>query len=131
MPVAVNREIDALTCEAYNDDPTRVRRVASLMPADDAFDSSVVILKALSDPMRARILYALTLEPLCVCELATLLDVSMPAISHHLKILLASGILRVRKQGKFACYYFRDDHEGQMLAALLQELNHSRSRSQC
>ena len=122
MQTILERDIETLTCDAYNDDPTRVRRVAKAMPPDDAFDKVSVVLKALADPMRTRILYALTQESLCVCELATLLNVTMPAISHHLKILMASGLLRVRKQGKFACYAFRDEHEGVLLGALLAEL---------
>jgi ArsR family transcriptional regulator len=120
------RNIEELTCDAYNDDPTRVRRVARQMPSDDAFDRVGVLLKAMADPMRARILYALTMEPLCVCELASLLDVSMPAVSHHLKILTASGLLKIRKEGKFACYYLRDGHLDGTLGALLHDLTQSK-----
>ncbi len=122
MPALLERDLDQLTCDAYNDDPTRVRRVARLMPPDDAFDHATVMLKALADPVRARILYALTHEALCVCELATLLDMSLPAVSHHLKLLATAGMLRVRKQGKFACYYLRDEHQGTTLGALLADL---------
>jgi DNA-binding transcriptional ArsR family regulator len=122
MPALLERNLDQLTCDAYNDDPTRVRRVARLMPPDDTFDRATIILKAMADPVRARILYALTQEALCVCELATLLDMSLPAVSHHLKLLTTAGMLRVRKQGKFACYYLRDEHQGTMLGALLAEL---------
>ena len=123
MPALLKRDLDQLTCDAYNDDPTRVRRVARLMPSDDAFDRATVMLKAMADPVRARILYALTQEALCVCELSVLLDMSMPAVSHHLKLLTTAGLLRVRKEGKFACYYFRDEHKGAMLGALLADLS--------
>ncbi len=122
MSTLLERDLDQLTCDAYNDDPTRVRRVARLMPKDDAFDQATVMLKAMADPVRARILYALTQEPLCVCELATLLGMSLPAVSHHLKLLTTAGMLRVRKQGKFTCYYLRDEHQGTTLGALLADL---------
>lgn len=123
MPALLERDLDQLTCDAYNDDPIRVRRVAKLMPKDDAFDRATVMLKAMADPVRARILYALTQEALCVCELSVLLDMSMPAVSHHLKLLTTAGLLTVRKEGKFACYYFRDEHKGAMLGALLADLS--------
>ena len=119
---ATERNIETLTCDAYNDDPTRVRRVARIMPSDNTFDTAGVLLKAIADPVRARILFALTVEPLCVCELAALLEMSMPAISHHLKILALSGLLKVKKQGKFACYYFKDAHFGRTLTTLISDL---------
>ena len=73
----LERNIEELTCDAYNDDPTRVRRVARVMPSANAFERASVLLKAVADPVRARILYALMQEPLCVCELATLLEMSL------------------------------------------------------
>ncbi|HZP82031.1 MAG TPA: metalloregulator ArsR/SmtB family transcription factor [Chthonomonadaceae bacterium] len=122
MPDILERNIEEITCEAYNDDPTRVRRVARVMPDDDAFETASVLLKAIADPVRARILYALTLEPLCVCELATLLAMSMSAVSHHLKVLTLSGLLKVKKEGKFACYYFKDEHLANTLVTLVRDL---------
>lgn len=111
MPNLEKRRIDELSCECYNDDPTRVRRVAKKMPQEDSFDRVIVLTKAIADPVRLRILYALAIESLCVCELSRLLDMSLPAISHHLKVLTLSGLLKVRKEGKLACYYFRDERQ--------------------
>lgn len=123
MPASLERNIENLTCDAYNDDPTRVRRVAKEMPPAEAFERAAILLKAMADPVRARILYALTVEPLCVCELATLLGMTMPAVSHHLRILSTSGVLTVRKEGKFACYYLREEHLDGVLGALFGDLN--------
>jgi ArsR family transcriptional regulator len=119
MPDVLHRNIEEITCDAYNDDPTRVRRVARVMPDDVAFETAIGLLKAMADPVRGRILFALTVEPLCVCELATLLAMSMPAVSHHLKVLSLSGLLKVRKEGKFACYYFTNERAAETLTALL------------
>lgn len=122
MPAVLERNTETLTCDAYNDDPTRVRRVARVMPPDAAFDTACVLLKAIADPVRARILFALTVEALCVCELATLLTMSMPAVSHHLKVLTLSGLLQVQKKGKFACYHFKDAHLSNTLTLLISDL---------
>ena len=119
MPELLERDIEELTCDAYNDDPNRVRRVARVMPSGDAFEAARVMLKAIADPVRARILFALTVERLCVCELATLLDMSMPAVSHHLKILTLSGLLKVKKEGKFACYFIQNEQVKEILTTLL------------
>lgn len=122
MPDVLERNIEEITCDAYYDDPTRVRRVARIMPPDAAFETASIVLKAIADPTRARILFALTQAPLCVCELSVLLCMSMPAISHHLKVLTLSGLLKVKKEGKFACYYFKDEHQGKTLATLISDL---------
>jgi DNA-binding transcriptional ArsR family regulator len=119
MPSVLERNVEELTCDAYNDDPSRVRRVARVMPPDAAFETASAFLKAMADPVRARILFALTVEPLCVCELATLLAMSMPAVSHHLKVLTLTGLLKARKVGKFACYRVTDDRVTQTLTALV------------
>ena len=117
------RPIEEIVCDAYNEDPTRVQRVARRMPSDEAFENGSMLLKAMADPVRLRILYALTQQPLYVCELATLLDSSPPAISYHLRILLLSGLVKVRKEGKFACYYLHDKHLESTLRLLVEELS--------
>lgn len=126
MPVVLELNIEELTCDAYNDDPTRVRRVARVMPPADSFEKTSLLLKAMADPVRLRILYALTQEPLCVCELATLLAMSLPAVSHHLKLLSLAGFLKVRKEGKFACYYLRNEHLEGTLGTLVSDLGQAK-----
>src|SRR5215471_12454559 len=119
---AVKAKAREVTCDAYNDDPQRVGRVYERMPSDRAFERMSPMLRAMADPVRARILYALTIEPLCVCELSRLLEMSMPAVSHHLRILTMTGLLKVRKEGKFACYYLQDKRLTGTLRALLKDL---------
>jgi ArsR family transcriptional regulator, lead/cadmium/zinc/bismuth-responsive transcriptional repressor len=111
-----------VTCDAYNDDPKRVGRVFDKMPSDRAFGQMALALRAMADPARARILYALTIEPLCVCEFSRLLEMSMPAVSHHLRILTLSGLVTVRKEGKFACYHLHDERLTGTLRALVKGL---------
>ncbi len=118
----VKAKVREVTCDAYNDDPNRVGRVYERMPSDRAFERMSPVLRAFADPVRARILYALTIEPLCVCELSRLLEMTMPAVSHHLRILTMTGLLTVRKEGKFACYYLHDERLTGTLRALVKDL---------
>jgi DNA-binding transcriptional ArsR family regulator len=118
-------DTDSISCDAYNDDPTRVRRVAKAMPPDKAIEAAARLLRGASDPVRVRILYALTHERLCVCELATLLGMTMPAVSHHLRVLSLSNLVSVSKQGKFACYSVRDEHLTGVLGSLFENLKQS------
>jgi ArsR family transcriptional regulator len=73
--------------------------------------------KVLGDPTRIRIAYALSLEELCVCDIANLLGMSNSAVSHSLRALRQMKLVRMRKDGKIAYYALDDDH----IAALLQE----------
>ena len=119
---AAGRKFKEVTCDAYNEDPRRVGRVFTKMPSDRAFNKMALVLRAMADPVRARILYALTIESLCVCELSRLLEMSMPAVSHHLRVLTMTGLLTVRKEGKFACYHLHHEHLTGTLRALMKEL---------
>jgi DNA-binding transcriptional ArsR family regulator len=62
------------------------------------------VLHALAHPVRVGIYTAISIEPLCVCELSTLLRMSPPALMYHLRILWEAGLITVVKSGKFAEY---------------------------
>lgn len=68
------------------------------------------IFKALGDESRTKILYLLAHRELCVCDLASLLDVSVPAVSHHLRLLKAMRLVRHRREGKVVYYSLDDRH---------------------
>jgi ArsR family transcriptional regulator len=65
------------------------------------------LLKALSDPTRLQILSLIEAAPAgeaCVCDLTEPFDMTQPAISHHLRILVAANILRRDKRGSWTWY---------------------------
>src|SRR5579859_1736958 len=65
--------------------------------------------EALSDLTRARILYALISQPLCVRDLALLTGVSESAVSHQLRLLKDRRLVRAARRGNFI-HYSLDDH---------------------
>ncbi|MCL4449434.1 MAG: metalloregulator ArsR/SmtB family transcription factor [Actinobacteria bacterium] len=64
-------------------------------------------LKALADPLRWHIVRALANEQLCVCHLASLLNVSQPLASHHLRILKNSGLVETEHYRYWTYYRLR------------------------
>jgi len=68
------------------------------------------LFKALADETRIKILYLLSQQELCVCDLAFLMEMSMPAVSHHLRLLKALRLARSRKDGKLVFYSLEDNH---------------------
>ena len=65
--------------------------------------------EALADPTRARILYALIRQPLCVRDLAMLVGVSESGVSHQLRFLRERRLVKPRREGNIV-YYAVDDH---------------------
>ncbi len=68
------------------------------------------IFRALADETRAKILYLLSFGELCVCDLAETLETSLPAVSHHLRLLKMMRLIKYRRDGKMVQYSLADDH---------------------
>lgn len=68
------------------------------------------LFKVLGDENRTRILYLLSLQELCVCDIADILEMSLPAVSHHLRLLRAHRLVKYRREGKQVYYSLDDDH---------------------
>lgn len=113
------------TCEVHGLHPEKLERVRAAAPGPEAFSGLADIFKALADPTRARILHALSVEELCVCDLAALTELSASAVSHQLRLLRASRLVRFRRQGKMAFYSLDDDHVRRLLA---EGLDHALER---
>ena len=78
-------------------------------PNGPLVDAIADIFKLLGDPTRVRILDALTPGERCVCDLATIVGLTESAVSHQLRLLRASRLVRVRRAGRHA-FYALDDH---------------------
>ncbi len=68
------------------------------------------VFKVLSDETRTAIIYLLSQQELCVCDLASILGMSSPAIAHHLRLLRAFRLVKYRRSGKMAYYSLDDSH---------------------
>ncbi|MBU1003647.1 MAG: metalloregulator ArsR/SmtB family transcription factor [Proteobacteria bacterium] len=97
-------------CEVHGLHPEALERVQGEMPDGQTMLRLCDIFKALADPTRARILFALSREELCVCDLASLTGLSSSAISHQLRLLRANRLVRFRREAKMAFYSLDDEH---------------------
>lgn len=103
-------------CEVRCVDEPKVRRTRQAMKPPQAIATLAETFKVLGDPTRLRIAYALGREELCVCDLATALDVSQSVVSHSLRALRQMRLVRYRKMGRIAYYALDDAHIGMLLA---------------
>lgn len=85
------------------------------LPMEEDVQDSATLFKVLGDPTRLNILNVLSREPLCVCDLSSLLEMSQTAVSHQLKVLRHNRLVTFRKEGKMAVYSLVDEHVLQLM----------------
>ena len=96
-----------------------VRRVL----ADDArFSAAAELFRSLGDPTRVRIFWLLSHREECVINIAAILNMSSPAVSHHLRSLTESGLLESRRDGKEVYYRAPDTVQGQLLHEIVEQV---------
>jgi len=83
------------------------------------------LFKVLGDPTRVRIIHILSLQEMCVCNIAAALDMSQSAISHQLRLLRNFRLVKYRKEGKSVYYSLDDDHIRGLYAQGLEHLQHA------
>ncbi len=110
MTSAASDKKRAYACEIQFVDSEKVSNVIQAMKTDAAFRLLADTFKALGDPTRIRIAFALSREELCVCDLANLLGVSQSVVSHSLRVLREMQLVKFRKEGKIAYYTLDDEH---------------------
>ena len=87
-----------------------VERVKQAMPSEDTLFDLSELFKLFGDSTRIKILYCLFANEMCVCDIATLLQMSQSAISHQLAVLKRSKLVSARREGKTVFYALADDH---------------------
>lgn len=95
-------------CDVIHEDV--VNRVLDMMPPGNDFLNLANLYKMFSDPTRVKIMWALRCNEMCVCDLAVLLNMTKSAISHQLKSLRLTNLVKFHKQGKVVYYSLADEH---------------------
>ncbi len=79
--------------------------------------------KAMADPGRVKILYALKNRELCVCDLAAITNATDSAVSHQLRLLRTMKLVKNRRDGKIMYYSLADGHVESLFSQGLEHLN--------
>ena len=108
-------------CEETQIHPDAVERVRGLLPQDEVLYDLAELFKIFGDSTRVKILYALLESELCVCDIAKLMEVSQSAVSHQLRVLKGSKLLKFRREGKTVYYSLADQH---VMSILSQGMEH-------
>ena len=109
---------DVIDIDKFNDEKcevtliheNNVKKAINELPDDELIADLSDMFKIFGDQTRMKILMALESGELCVCDIAAVMNMSQSAISHQLRVLKQSNIVKTRRQGKVVYYSISDDH---------------------
>lgn len=107
MPVK-RAVIEICHCNVIHEDI--VSAVKSALPPMESLYNLAELFKVFGDPTRIKILCALFESEMCVCDISYLLNMTMSAISHQLRVLKQARLVKYRKEGKSIFYSLDDEH---------------------
>ncbi len=105
-------------CEEIHSDIIEMKR--KLMPDEETVYELADFFKIFGDSTRMSILFAIDGAPMCVCDIAELLGMTKSAVSHQLKILRQSALIKYKKLGKNVFYSLADDHVRDIIETALE-----------
>lgn len=110
--------MEAPVCGVHHEHHIHIDNLVS----DDNLHHLADLFKVFGDPTRLRILHALSTQELCVCDIAEALGMTQSAISHQLRVLKQSQLVKFRRDGKAIYYSLADDHVHTILAQGLEHV---------
>jgi len=114
---------DEETCQVKIINKEKVNKVKKQLMNEHTFLEISETFKTLADKTRVKILYALSKEELCVCDISAVVEMSMSLVSHQLRILRDKKLVKYRKQGKTVYYSLDDHHIEQLLKMAYEHVN--------
>ncbi|MCH5158603.1 MAG: helix-turn-helix transcriptional regulator [Clostridiales bacterium] len=121
--MAGREEVGCDTAIAEEDEHTIVaEKIRKGMPDEDLLVDIAELFKVFGDSTRTKILAALSQSECCVCCLSSVLGMSVSAVSHQLRILRQSKLVKTRRIGKEVYYSLDDEHIGEIFTTALEHV---------
>ena len=99
-----------------------VAAVRKLLPEDGRILELADTFKLFADPTRVKILCALLQAEMCVCDISALLGMTKSSVSHQLRVLKQSNLVKYRKAGRVVYYALADDHVRTIIALAMEHV---------
>lgn len=113
-----------LICAGHFMEAQKLMEIKTDLDGEGELSKLGSIFKAMGDQNRLKIIYVLSKSQLCVCDIATLLNMTQSSISHHLKVLRDLNLVKFEKRGKLVVYSLDDDHVVKLMEAGLEHVKH-------
>ena len=114
---------EKLVCEEKHPHEYKINDTLKKLPEQETVDSLAETFKVFSDPSRVKILCALSINELCVCDICDITGMSQSAASHQLRLLRAARLVKTRRDGKSIFYSLDDEHVTNIMYAGLMHVN--------
>ena len=111
-----------LTCDCLVIHSEAVENVKNAFPDEEVILNLADFFKIFSDSTRIKILYALDKSELCVCDISSLLNMTISAVSHQLKLLRESNLVKTHREGKVIYYSLADEHVQKIIECGLEHV---------
>lgn len=122
----MKRDIDTCSCVDIHENV--VTEAKNTMPEEELLYDMAELFKVFGDTTRIKILYALFANEMCVCDIASLLNMTHSAISHQLRVLKQARLVKFRKEGKVVYYSLDDEHVSQIFDCGLHHIEETYKR---
>ena len=109
-------------CEEHEVHIDAINKRKDAMPSVETLYELADFFKIFGDTTRISILFALDGEPMCVCDIAQMLSMTKSAVSHQLKILRQSALVKYKKSGKNVFYSLADTHVRDIIEKALEHI---------
>lgn len=109
------------TCEVFCIEKDKVEKLKNDIPD---MTNLAELFKVLADETRVKVVYLLSKEELCVCDIAALLNSTVSNISHHLRVLRTAHLVKFRREGKQVYYSLDDEHVVHIISEGFEHVNH-------
>ena len=114
--IQIEQEVEDGSCEFMHVHEEIVEKVEGVMPDEQQLLDLSEFFKIFGDSTRIKILYVLSQSEMCVCDIATLLQMGQSAISHQLRVLKQAKLIKSRREGKSVFYSLDDSHVRMILS---------------
>ena len=118
----INGEQDLDRCQVTHHH--QLEYLKNRMPSQQEMEGAAALFKVGGDRTRLKVLGALLGQEMCVCDLSDLLGISQSAVSHQLRLLRTSRLVKNRREGKSVFYSLDDDHVATILAQGMEHIRH-------
>ncbi len=111
---------DLCQCRVIHEERIEKAKKSAFSPPE--IEGLSQVFKALADPTRISILWALSFDEMCVCDLAAFLNVTESAVSHQLRLLRQLRLVASRRDGPVLYYRLNDDHVSALIQVALEHI---------
>lgn len=118
----MSNNVDLCQCKEVQEQV--VENIKEAIPDEAIVQKLAELFKVFGDGTRLKIIYALLQKELCVCDICEIVEMSQSSVSHQLRLLKTTGLVKYRKEGKTVFYSLDDEHVNSIFSVGLSHIKH-------